>query len=490
MLKSFMKDTASYGVVNFATSVISFFVFLIYARYLTVADYGLMSLVTGVVGLLAGILQCGIPNAMQRFYFDKESEKRSIIHSALSLCTVLHVPPVLIAVAAIFLLQGFIPEHLTNASYFLALAIAALPFAAINSLYIELQRLRFDFKMYVTTRFTMLVATLFIPLYLVTTFDKGLEGIYEGSLVGVCLACIGLSILLRKNLKNFSPNKSDISKIFVFGYPFILANIAVILFHMVDKWVITFYYSNVEVGLYFAGERISKIVLFVHIALSMAWTPYVMRLYGEDPRYKEKIVNAFNIALLLIVLASTAICFFAKEIITFALPEDYWSSSNTAIILALSVIGLFSHQFTALGISFEKKTRLIALGWVATTAINIPINFIAIPYLGYIGAAYTTTFCYFFLSGFYLYHSQKLHPLPIKKAPILRAFIIVAISTIIVMWFDAAYADASLLERLCYKTPLAIIVLGLICSSGLIKREYYPEARRLITNCFKKENNS
>jgi O-antigen/teichoic acid export membrane protein len=82
-------------------------------------------------------------------------------------------------------------------------------------------------------------------------------------------------------------------------------------------------------------------------------------------------------------------------------------------LLALGLILQSTMQVTALGISIEAKTYLFArLSWVAA-ALNFVLNWALIPSVGAVGAAVATSLSYAFLTCGYLYHTQRLHPLPL-----------------------------------------------------------------------------
>ena len=72
-----------------------------------------------------------------------------------------------------------------------------------------------------------------------------------------------------------------------------------------------------------------------------------------------------------------------------------------------------------MGISIERKTKLFALGsWIAAT-LNFASNWVLIPRIGALGAGIATFISYSFLSSFYLYWTQRLHPIPLEKGRLL-----------------------------------------------------------------------
>jgi O-antigen/teichoic acid export membrane protein len=70
MLKALVKDVAIYGAGEFFFKLISFSVFPIYAHTFTVAEFGVWGLLTVSTTLLGFVVNLGVNQAVQRFYFD------------------------------------------------------------------------------------------------------------------------------------------------------------------------------------------------------------------------------------------------------------------------------------------------------------------------------------------------------------------------------------------------------------------------------------
>jgi len=88
MLTKLGKDSVIYGGSDFFIKLISFFTFPLIATTLTPANFGTLELITTLVGLLGLFMNCGVNNAVQRFYWvpDITEEQRSpLVSSGLAL---------------------------------------------------------------------------------------------------------------------------------------------------------------------------------------------------------------------------------------------------------------------------------------------------------------------------------------------------------------------------------------------------------------------
>ena len=111
----------------------------------------------------------------------------------------------------------------------------------------------------------------------------------------------------------------------------------------------------------------------------MSWSPQVLKLYSVDEGYKEKIVKLFYLTYSIFILVAGLFCIFLNDIIKITMPSKFWEIHAATLILSIGVVGMFLHQMAALGLSFEKKSKIIAKGWVITTCLNVVLNFIFIP---------------------------------------------------------------------------------------------------------------
>ena len=80
------KDSAVYSGADFLTKALSFFIFPIIAATLSPKAFGSLEIIFTVTGLLGLIMNCGLNNSVQRFYWDKDTTagyQRSIVTSGL-----------------------------------------------------------------------------------------------------------------------------------------------------------------------------------------------------------------------------------------------------------------------------------------------------------------------------------------------------------------------------------------------------------------------
>jgi O-antigen/teichoic acid export membrane protein len=209
-------------------------------------------------------------------------------------------------------------------------------------------------------------------------------------------------------------------KLIRFGYPFIYAGLAFWLFGSMDRWLLAYMSTVEEVGIYSIAYRFASVILFVSMAFGQAWSPLAIKIQADHPQIYRAIYVDILLALLCgMLLIGSGVALFSQEILIWLMPAEYYGAALLLSVLTLGLILQSTLQVTAIGISLEKKTYLFGrLSWMAV-ALNLILNLLMIPAAGGLGAAIATALSYLFLTGAYLFYTQRLHPLPLPWGKLL-----------------------------------------------------------------------
>jgi O-antigen/teichoic acid export membrane protein len=240
----------------------------------------------------------------------------------------------------------------------------------------------------------------------------GIDGFLAAQAL-VLILTIPLALwLIRKDLQPRPIEFFQIKELVQFGYPFIFAGLAYWLFGAMDRWMLASMASVEEVGIYSVAYRFSSVVLFVSAAFGQAWSPIAIKIRTDHPdRYRIIYGQVLLLLLFIMLFVGGGIALFSGELIGLIMPTEYYASALPLAILCFGIILQSTQQVTAVGISIEKKTYLFArLAWL-TAFVNFAANWLLIPSLGAVGAAWATLGAYVVLTISYLYYTQLLHPI-------------------------------------------------------------------------------
>ena len=417
MLTRLAKDIAIYGSADFVIKLAAFAVFPVYAHVFPVSDFGLMALISATVSLIAVVANVGLNNAVQRFYWDAATtrgEQPAIVSGGLALLGGSSVGLVTLLLVALYPARGVlearygVPWDIVLLACLTVIPEQVLQFAA------DTLRLHFAPWKFVLVSLLKNIFGIAIGLVLILGFDAGLPGFFWGGLIGATLAVpLGL-ILIRKDL-TLALDRAVGKRLVSFGYPFVFAGLAYWMFGSLDRWMLAELSDPVQLGLYGIAFKFATIVVFVNTAFGQAWSPMAIKLAADDSNYRATYSRVLSTWFFLLTLLGGALALFSAEVVRLVTPSDYWAAAPALAILAAGVVLSGTTQITVVGISLERKTKLIARASWITAALNFALNLALIPVLGAVGAALATFLSYGVLTLLYLHWSQRLHPIPLEK---------------------------------------------------------------------------
>jgi len=455
------KDSLIYGGADFFTKLLTFFAFPIIAVELSPKAFGALELIFSVTALLALLINCGLNNAVQRFYWDKDTAPKLrpvIVTSGFYAQATFGFIAVIIGLVIIPLALPWMPIDewpLTWVALVAALFIMAL--SQLSQFSLDVIRLHLAPWRFFILALISRTVTMGLGLVAVVQLGLGIDGLLVAQLL-VLILIAPLSLwMIRKDLQAASFDWTWLKELVRFGHPFIYVGLAYWLFGYMDRWMLASITNVEEVGIYSVAFRFASAVLFVSVAFGQAWSPVAMKVRVDHPEGYRTIYGRVLLVLIFAMLAvGGSVALFAGEIIILIMPIEYLPSAMPLAILCFGIVLQATQQVTAIGISLEKKTYLFArLAWVAAI-INLIGNWLLIPDFGATGAAWATLISYCVLTICYLYYTQKLHPLIIDWQKVLSligfGFILLCLSVILM----AKQLDSSLIL-----VKIAILLVGL-----------------------------
>lgn len=433
-----VKDTILYGGSDFILKVIAFAVFPIYTHLFSVAEYGLIGLIGTIAGLVGLVLNLGLTNAAQRFYFDPktpEADRPALISTGLWILSVWSIMFSAFICIALLFFSDYLSASYGIPLVFLVLALMINIPAQIGQYCLDTLRLHFAPAKFFIISFLQNIAGILFQLLLIVVFGLGLLGYYLGSFIALIIALpVGL-LAIRKDLTpSFDSHyaKSLVS----YGYPFIFAGIGYWVFGSIDRIMLAGFTDLTQVGLYSIAFTFCVILTFVNSAFGNAWSPFVIKLYRENTNYRQIVSQVFSVWFFGLAVLGIGLILFAKELLILTTPISYWPAASVLSILAIGIVLSGTTQVTALGISLEKKTYLFSYATWSTAGLNICLNYLFIPLWGAIGAAMATTASYACLTVIYLYWSQKLHPIPLEVARLGTTLVVIIIVSVFAVFIN------------------------------------------------------
>jgi O-antigen/teichoic acid export membrane protein len=404
-----------YAFSNIAVAVFNFALFAWYARVLQPADYGTMSLLVSVSALAGMLGMMGLNNAVQRFYFDEsESAARQRVWSSGFLTSM----ALTTAIAALVVLSMAWPgawEIFDNTTALLAIA-AILPQAIVIWVQ-DYARLHFRAWTFFAIVVGQALLTGAIGAFLIMSAGWGVRGFFAATLMGASATAV-VALLSLKIVPRLAGSRTDITRLLRYGAPLVPAGLFIWASSAVTRWQLLHFSSLDAAGIFDVAWKLSAPVWILNVAVGQAFGPYAFKLRAEVPEYRIRLIETLHLIGVVTMVATCAVILFMPELCRLVMPPAYAGAALPCGVLAFGFYFSALHQVTALGISFAQRSHLIAVAWGGAAVLTFLLGFVLIPRFGPIGGAWCVALAYPALNGFYLFWTQRLHPLPFRVAPL------------------------------------------------------------------------
>lgn len=430
-LKKLASETAVYGLSSIIGRAVNFLLVPFYTSIFTESEYGIVGELFVDVAFLNIVFVLGIETAYFRFANKENSEEPGIFNTAQ---TTIFINAILLSGLLILFSQPIantlkIPDRSIFIVWLAILmgidAITAIPFAQL--------RLKNRPKKYASIKLINIFANISLNLFFFLVCKKAPEGSFLGSLYNpeIGVGYVFLSYLIANALyipmllKSFLSwrihfNWTEVKPMLKYSYPLMFAAMAGIVNEMMDRNFLKFFTpkdmypgfdNQAVVGIYNACYKLSIFMSLGIQAFRYAAEPFFFSQAKDkqSPALFSKVMNWFVIlGLFVFLFISLNLDWIAPIVI-----RGSGFRSGLAIVPILLLANLFLGIYYNLSIWFKLTDKTHWGTILASTGALITIigNITLIPYIGYMGSAYTTLACYFVMATVSYFAGQKYYPI-------------------------------------------------------------------------------
>lgn len=413
MYKRLLSDAAIYGIGSVLIKGLGFFTLPIYTRIFSPVDYGVITMLSMIAGIISIFMNSGLDSA-QSYYFMRAKNKGDISESYV-ITTIAHLRiamGVVVGIVVYFstdlIIRFFFPE--TIPSYYLYLITISVFIANLLSQNIEILRLVHKPWHYMVFTFIQSLLNIVLILYFCYYQEKGVVGYLFGGIgaVGFSLALTFISTkqYRQKYSFDFATNKEFL----LYGLPIIPTGLMIWIMQISDRWFISNNLGIEETGIYAVGAKFAMLTALVVETFRKAWWPIAMDMMykKEGPLFFKTISSWYVVFGCFIAIIITLL---SPYFIMYLTPKEYHESWRIVGILCWSSILYGFFQISAIGLFYSKKTNLNLYIQTVGAISNILLNILLIPQLGVYGAALATVFSLLVSNFISMLVSNKFYPI-------------------------------------------------------------------------------
>ena len=413
-----LKDFFTYSFGSLILRAVSLFLVPFIMRILTPSDYGALALLTAFITIGTAIMGLGLRQILSIEYFHHDaSNQKKLINELLAIYTVIAVPTLCFAWLLKKQILAYIFFDSVSSTALLATLSSISLFFYAELLYQILQYNR-RAKQLTLLQITVACITMLTTILTVWILQLGVAGVVWAQAFGQLYATvIGLNLYIRKNYsfhRNIPKALKKIIPYIQYGAPFIPGIICSWILASSDRWMLGYYYSVREIGIYSVADLFAQLFnTLVLVPWAGSYLPYILQRYKQHEHVIETIEQenqrimwiSMAVATILISLGF-GIC---KPLLLWILPPSYHESLNYVWLLLMGQVFLLGSYFASALIQYKKKTFFLAFALIMPAFLNLLLNTLLIRPLGILGCSFATCLSYLAYFGLTLRYGKKLH---------------------------------------------------------------------------------
>jgi len=401
------KAGAGYTVGNILLRGISIISAPLFARILTVDDYGMYNTFQAYVSIIYIILGLALHTSLKNA---KNDYKDKIHQYSADLLLLIGINS-FICLVLFSVFSGSLQAVIKFDDMFLfQLVIVESFILAIITYYNSYLSVDYNYKEYIVVSVIYSVSTMLVSLILIYTvfIDKR----YMGRIVGTLIPGIGVGgYIIYSIIKKARPhiNTATYKYALKLSLPIIPHGLSQILLSQFDRLMIDSYSGHYEAGLYSFAYTVGSTFFIISSSIDTSWTQWLFDKMEDKEKNLSKIKKVTDIYIAAMAVIVCCMLLVGPELMLILGGSKYTESAMVVYPITMSMFFAFLYNIPASIEYYYKKTGFIAVGTVLAAALNVVLNIIFIPRYGYIAAAYTTLACYLFYYLIHLFISTKIY---------------------------------------------------------------------------------
>jgi len=431
-LRQLSKETAIYGISTIISRFLNFLLVPIFTNVFSQSEYGIITNIYAYIAFLNIIYLYGMESAYLKFAstqeFGNEKQTFSTTFNSVLITSIIFTMILFILAGSFCNLFG-LSENQIEIVY---LSAGILSLDAISM--IVFAKLRFYNKAF---KFALIktigiILNVILNIYLILILKLGIEGVFWANFIASLTTLILLVPSLIKNYE-FKFYKSLHKELLKFGLPFVPSGIAAVINHVVDRPILLALTDASTLGIYQANYKLGIFMMLYVSMFQYAWQPfYLKQAQREDA--KEIFASVLTYFLIVGSIIFIFLSLFVDDLVKikivhfYLIGKEFWGGIYIVpiILFAYLLNGVYIN-FIA-GLQITKRTEYLPLVTGVGAFVNVTSNFLLIPILGMMGAAFATLFSYLSMAIFQYFLSQKFYPIKYEWHKILILLLITTLT--------------------------------------------------------------
>jgi O-antigen/teichoic acid export membrane protein len=438
------------------------------------ANYGVLEIGSVTIAIAAQVLGINLLHGMTRFHaqYDTEAERGTLVTTTMILLAASTGG----ALALAWVFRDAAADLLFRSSAYapaLVAVFAILFFQTLGQVGLRwLQILERSITYGVLTTVKMLLE-IGLKVWLLILGLTYMGAFYSVLGCEALIALVLVAVIVKRVGLRFSWPMAR--RLFVYSAPLFISGLCMFVLHQADRFFVQHLCGASEVGLYGLAYKLGGIGNAVLLeAFGLIWFPFAFSLKSDEElrEVTRKVLTYFNLAMCTVTLT---LAVFARELVVTMSAREFHGAWPALAVVATGY--LFWGLYQILSTIFYRRERTWTVGVIACGAavLNIVLNALFVPRLGYMGAALATLVTFVSLSITTWVAAERLMPIGYELRRIAWP---IAISAGLYV-LSATIPDWSLPAVVAAKFVLVALLPVILFASGYLARDEKDKIREI-----------
>jgi len=369
-------DTIIFGVGNFATKLIYFFLMPIYTLALTTSDFGFVDLLNNSLQIIIPILTLCVTDGVFRFALDKDSNPELLLSSGMK---------VVLTGCCIVAIVGLFVASITHHTYWILFVLLYIT-ESLKSLFAQFTRGLGMTKQYAVNGIISAIVLLVTTYLFLRVLNLRING-YLLSFIIANLFAIFYLLFIVGNYKYINWRKQDkllLKSIIAFSLPLVPNMLSWWITNISSRYIIAIFSGFSTAGLFAAASKLPALINIIASVFQLSWQYASVKEHQESE--PSKFYNTvFKYYSYLVCLSGSLLIALVPYISYFLLRDSFYSAWRyTPLLLYSAILGCYA-TFWGTFYTVEKNSKGIMRTTIVGAIINLALCFALIPFIDITG---------------------------------------------------------------------------------------------------------
>jgi len=459
-IKELGRQSVIYGLGGVLNQLVNFVLVPLYSYYLTPGEFAVYELLFRTMQLALIVAQLGLASAIfKSALYDKASDTKTLYSTAFYTLA----GSSLLTVAAGALLAGWLSGLLFETAAYTRLVWLTFLTAALDTfIVVPMARLRIEGRAlrYSAISFAAFATRLLLNVVFVAFLKRGVNGLVEANLVQSALFFFVYLWHIRDQLAlRFST--AELRRLLSFSLPTVPALLGSTALVISDRYILNFYRTADEVGVYAMGYRIALVANMAVQAFQLAW-PMLMFSVADSKDAERFYSRVLTYLFWGGGFLSVGLAALAGDILRLVSTPAYYGAAAVIPLVVLSYVFYGAYFATNIGSLLKNKTYWITIIVGISLAVQVGLNLLLVPRIGMMGAALTTALSYLLMPIMAIAISRRFYKVRYEYGRIALTLLVAAglYGLSLLVRIDSVYLSTLVHALIALSYPLLLWPLG------------------------------